>query len=438
MIDDFLLIILLILINGLFSLADYSISRFNSFIEDQKEKSRFGFKTAGKISDNYQKYERTINVGYLISLFAFAWLTRNIIIKLIDLSFINSLISEESFLFDYIRELNLLIFFFTGFLIIIIFGKMLPEVFAKNNIVLSARLSSPIIIAFHIIVKPFVYLLGQIYNFFIWIFGFKLNKTEENQVIQDEIRYLIEESSKLSELDEAEKTIVENVFEFSNTSVSKILTPRNKISAIEINDTKDEIFQKILNDGYSRYPVYKDNIDIILGILNVKDLLVNKFTSNEFNILEIIRKPVFVDENEPIDELLKKMKSQKVHFAVVQDSFNGTTGIITMEDIIEELIGDIQDEYDEEQKNIEKINDNEYCIIASVSIDELNDILSLDLPTHESYKSLGGLILYESGTIPEINEVITIRNYRFTVIKGTKRKIEILKLEILEQDNKEL
>jgi len=269
-------------------------------------------------------------------------------------------------------------------------------------------------------------------NFFERFFGFGLDTEENNQNIHDELKYLIEESSKLSEMDDEGRDLIENVFEFSNTTVKKIMTKRNDISALDIDDELNVIITKIINDGYSRYPVYKDSLDNIIGIVNVKDLFNSYINTPELPILEILRNAVYIIEDELIDNLLKIMKTQKVHLVIVRDEFGGTSGIITMEDILEEIVGEIHDEFDEDKKIFERITDNEIIVEAFIKISDLNKLLKEEIPESELYESLGGYLLQLTGTVPQIGDKIDVGNYSFVIIEGNKRRIQKVKI-ILKQ-----
>ncbi len=426
-----LLFILFLIFYAIFVMGDFSLSRFNSYAEDENSKSNNLFlRLSREISTNFRKYETVFLLGKFISFVILQFL----FLGIYTLWFYH--ISNFNLEFVVNTNFLLLITLETAFIMfVILFGNMIPFLIARSNIVSTSLSLSLIISFFYYVFYPLIIILRLFYNFFEKFFGLDFNKEEKDQNIQDEVKYLIEESSKLGELEESERDIIENALEFSDTYVKNIMTPRNKISAIDIDDSLDIIVNFISEEGYSRYPVYRDSIDNVIGILNVKDFFKNYLLKNEINLLEIIRKPVLVIEDEQIDNLLKIMKSQKVHIVIAKDQFTGTSGLITMEDILEELVGEINDEYDEEQKLSEKISDIEYKINSVISIDELNEHLVHSIPESDDYESFGGYLLYITGTIPDVNQIIEDDFYIFTILKRTKRKIELVKLEIKNNDN---
>jgi len=426
-----LLFILTLIFYAIFVMGDFSLSRFNSYAEDENSKSNNLFlRLSREISTNFRKYETVFLLGKFISFVILQFL----FLGIYTLWFYH--ISNFNLEFVVNTNFLLLITLETVFIMfVILFGNMIPFLIARSNIVSTSLSLSLIITFFYYVFYPLIIILRLFYNFFEKFFGLDFNKEEKDQNIQDEVKYLIEESSKLGELEESERDIIENALEFSDTYVKNIMTPRNKISAIDIDDSLDIIVNFISEEGYSRYPVYRDSIDNVIGILNVKDFFKNYLLKNEINLLEIIRKPVLVNEDEQIDNLLKIMKSQKVHIVIAKDQFTGTSGLITMEDILEELVGEINDEYDEEQKLIEKISDFEYKINSVISIDELNEHLVHSIPESDDYESFGGYLLYITGTIPDVNQIIEDDFYIYTILKRTKRKIELVKLEIKNNDN---
>ncbi len=410
-------------------MAEYSLSRFNSYSEYENSITKNVFyKISFKISNNYKNYDYTFMIGKLLSLIVLQY--QLILLIAYQPSNTDTLLTN----FINANPQTIILYELLFIIIISIFGNILPNIIARNNIIRISLLVSPIIIICYYVFYPLIFVSSISYQIFNNFFGLEKYSDENEQNIQDEIKYLIEESSKLGELDKAELDIIENALDFSETIVKKIMTPRNKIISIDIDEQLSEIINLISEEGYSRYPVYQDSIDNVVGILNVKDFLKNYIKDPNINIKEIIRKPVLVNEDETIDNLLKVMKSQKVHLVIAKDIFNGTSGIITMEDILEEIVGEINDEYDEEQKLCEKISDTEYKINPIVNIDDLNKLLPYPLQDSNDYESLGGYILYLTGAIPHNNQIIDDQYYTFTILKSTKRKIELVKLEVKATD----
>ena len=321
----------------------------------------------------------------------------------------------------------------------IVFGELAPKSMAIQTPEKVALLIALPLRFFYFVFRPFIWILNTAANFILKTVGFSSLSEMEQLHSADELRYLLEESSKSGIIDISDHTLLDNIFEFSDKDIKQIMVPRGKIVGVELSMTLDEIRRKFIAEGYSRMPVYDTSIDNITGIVNAKDLLGFQHNDNDSSLEKIIRKAFFVNEEEHINKLLNFMKRNKIHIVVVIDEFGGTSGIVTMEDIIEEIVGEIQDEYDDEQPLIEKINDKTYIIKATATIDDVNDFLEIDLPESEDYDTVGGLIMSSEGRIPEMGEIIQIGNFDFQIIKRSHRFIETVKLfnkNIIDKDEK--
>jgi len=310
----------------------------------------------------------------------------------------------------------------------IVFGELAPKSMAIQTPEQVALLIALPLRFFYFIFRPFIWILNTAANFILKSVGFSSLSEMEQLHSADELRYILEESSKSGIIDISDHTLLDNIFEFSDKEIKQIMVPRGKIVGVELSMPLDEIRRKFILEGYSRMPVYDTSIDNITGIVNAKDLLAYQETGNNISLDKIIRKASFVNEEEHINKLLNFMKRNKIHIVVVIDEFGGTSGIVTMEDIIEEIVGEIQDEYDDEQPLIEKINEYEFNIKATATIDDVNDALEIDLPESDDYDTVGGLIMSSEGRIPDAGEMIHIGNYDFQITKRSHRFIETVKL----------
>lgn len=430
---DLIIILFFLNLTAVFNSANYSLNRFSSYLEDENitQKSKLQI-IAYNISLNFHNYEYTIHFGYLISLFLYFYY----VISFLDKITLNIL---NIYLLNYEYQILVipikLLLFLLLIIIYVIFGYLLTTFFTKKNIKFFSLLSTPFVLLIYIIFYPIIKLFQLIDKKLEDKSKLESHNLEKRHKISDEVKFLIEETSKLSELDEENINIVENVFEFSSTTVKKIMTPRSEISALEIDSDYNEIINKIVEDGYSRYPVYKENIDNIIGILNVKNILPLLLKQNQFNFQNLLSQPVFVNENEEIGNLLKLMKAKKVHILIVKDEFDSTAGIVTMEDILEEIIGEIHDEFDEIINYYQKINENEYIFKSQIKISDFNSIMPYNIDESEDYESLGGYILYKTSSIPEKNDIIDIDNYKFIILESSKRRIETIKVIIYNKKN---
>ena len=293
----------------------------------------------------------------------------------------------------------------------LIFGELVPKRLAMRNSEKIAFGTIGIVRAISIITAPFVKLLTASTNGVSKLFG--ITGTDEETVTEEEIRMMVDVGEEKGSIKEEEKELINNVFEFNDKVVSEIMIHRKDIYAIDINSDIDNILKELDEYKYSRIPVYEENIDNIVGLLFIKDLLANVKKKDKVKISKIIREPYFVSENKQIDELFRDLQKNKHQLAIVLDEYGGTAGLVTMEDIIEELVGNIFDEYDDEEKEFEKIDDNTFLISGSVSIHDLRKILGVEIPEGE-YDTLSGYLIELLGRIPSDDEKPVIETKRVT------------------------
>ena len=293
----------------------------------------------------------------------------------------------------------------------LIFGELVPKRLAMRNSEKIAFGTIGIVRAISIITAPFVKLLTASTNGVSKLFG--ITGTDEETVTEEEIRMMVDVGEEKGSIREEEKELINNVFEFNDKVVSEIMIHRKDIYAIDINSDIDNILKELDEYKYSRIPVYEENIDNIVGLLFIKDLLANVKKKDKVKISKIIREPYFVSENKQIDELFRDLQKNKHQLAIVLDEYGGTAGLVTMEDIIEELVGNIFDEYDDEEKEFEKIDDNTFLISGSVSIHDLRKILEVEIPEGE-YDTLSGYLIELLGRIPSDDEKPVIETKRVT------------------------
>ena len=278
-----------------------------------------------------------------------------------------------------------------------------------------------------IVTAPFVKLLTFSTNMISKIFG--VGEAEEEVVTEEEIKMMIDEGEEKGTIERGEKQLLNNVFEFNDIIVSEVMTPRTEMYAIDINSDINDTLDEIDEFKYSRIPVYEDNIDDIKGILFVKDILKPLKNNKRVDIKKLIREPYFVPESKDIDELFKEMQQNKVQIAIAIDEYGGTAGLITMEDIIEELVGNIFDEYDEEEVDYKKIDENTYILSGTITSYELKKIFNIELPDGD-YETLSGYLIDKLGRIPDENEhpVIEDENLTYKVEEIDDKRIKYVKV----------
>jgi len=256
---------------------------------------------------------------------------------------------------------------------------------------------------------------------------------------EDELKQVIDASSLSGTIDKTEHELIKSVLQFSDITAKEIMVPRPDIVALDISMPRDVLIRKVIEEGYSRLPVYKGTIDHIIGVIYSKDLL-SLFEHRSLIILQDIIRPVhFIPESKKISLLLREFQQNKVHLGIVIDEYGGTEGIVTMEDIVEEIVGDILDEYDEMRKSVEQASDGSVIVDAALSIADFNVQFRAQLPEAPDYETLAGYLQKITGKLPESNEEIKTENFLFTILTKSARRIRqvkvtpSLKLSVIEE-----
>lgn len=314
--------------------------------------------------------------------------------------------------------------------LVLVFGEITPKSFAKNHAEQCALMFAEPLSAFMIVLKPVVMVFKVIQKLF-------KPKTEQPSVTEDELKYIIDEIEEQGVLEEQESDLVRSALEFDEITVDEILIPRVNVIAIEKNTPFNEIKEKFLTDMYSRLPVYEKNIDNIIGVITNKSFF-RLMNENKENISDIIQEIIHISDLKLISEALKEMQKSKMHMAVVMDQYGGTKGIITLEDIIEELVGEIYDENDEIIAHFVKTGDNEYEVSGELSISDMLE--NLDMPEDKiecSGNSVGGWIMELLGHVAVENETVQSDIFKMTVLSMEDQKILKIHLEIVPKDTEE-
>ncbi|MBN1075817.1 HlyC/CorC family transporter [Clostridium botulinum] len=310
--------------------------------------------------------------------------------------------------------------------LVLIFGEITPKSIAKQKAEsVALKVGKPIRLTV-IIFKPFVYIFTAISSFFIKILGGD-PKASEPFITEEELKTMVGVSEEEGVLENVEKEMIFNVFDFADLQVKDVMVQRVDISALDSEATYDDVLKLIKEEQFSRIPIYNQTIDDIIGILNVKDLLMLENPRENFKMEKYIREPYYTFEFKKIVELFKEMKKERNHIAVVLDEYGGTVGIITIEDLIEEIVGDIEDEYDDANTSIEVIKDNEYIVDGSVRLHDIGDLIGIDMESDE-FDSVGGLIIGELGRMPEEKEEIECDSMKFIVENIDKNRIKKVRI----------
>jgi gliding motility-associated protein GldE len=311
--------------------------------------------------------------------------------------------------------------------LLLLFGEVLPKVYASRNNIKFAKLIAYPVAALDRVLSP---ISLPMRSATIYLQN-KLGKQKTNFSV-DQLSQALELTAT-GETSTEEQKILEGIVSFGNTDTKQVMSPRIDIFALEIMESFDVIYQKIIEKGFSRIPVYRDNIDHIEGVLFVKDLL-PYINTNEFDWKTLIREPFFVPENKKLDNLLKDFQSMKSHLAIVVDEYGGTSGLVSLEDVLEEIVGDISDEFDDEPFNFNKIDDQNYIFEGKINLKDFYRIIEVDEEVFEIKKgeaeTLAGFILEILGNFPKKGQKISFENCLFTIESVDKKRIKQIKVTI--------
>jgi len=319
--------------------------------------------------------------------------------------------------------------------VMLIFGEAVPKTLAaKNAERVALKIVKPVKFVL-LIMRPIVFLLSNITKFFLRLLGQK-NLDDANTITEAELKSIVDLSHEEGVIKEAELEMINNVFDFKESTAIEVMTPRTDIIAIEDMESHSSIMDIFEKERFSRLPVYKEDLDHIIGVINFKDFIFQKTDALNFDIKAIMRDVLFSYETKEISELFKEMRAQSAQMAIILDEYGGTSGIVTIEDLMEEIVGEIGDEFDTEEEKIIKISDNEYLVDGMAKIDDFNEFTGINLVS-EDFQSIGGYCIGITNDIPDEGDVIESGNIVFEVIKVAKNRIEELKVTIKAEDMKE-
>ncbi|HCJ56035.1 hemolysin family protein [Lutispora sp.] len=430
-------ILLLIGINAFFAASEMAIvsirqSKLKPLIEEGNK--------AAKIVDNFieepSKLLATIQVGITFAgFFASALSAKTLavylaeVLKKSNLAIISTYADSFSFIF-----ITMLMAYIT-----LVLGELVPKRMALQwSDKVALAVAKPILFLSKI-AFPIVKLLTFSTNFIVKMFGGSA-ENNSSQITEEEIRLMINVGEERGIIRETETEMINSIFEFDDTVVKEVMTPRTDIAAININASLEEIMEVIVEEHFSRIPVYEDTIDNIVGLLYVKDLFGMMKYGKEFKVSlkDIIRPAYFVPEYKKIDELFKEMQKSKTHIAIVIDEYGGTAGLITIEDLLEEIVGNIFDEYDDVVLEYEQLDDNTYLINGMLSIDEVNDIMHTELPEDElEFDTISGMVLSLSGKMPEVGDEVEFDGVQFRIEEVDDKRITKIKVKKQSEETKE-
>ena len=410
MLAQLIVLFILILVNAYFAASEIAyISLNDAKIEKQAKEGNKKAKQIEKMLKTPSKFLATIQIGitlagFLSSAFASDAFAEKLAPMLYDLMPFISLIAWKNIS---IVVITIILSFFT-----LIFGELVPKRLAMKHYEKIAFGTIGVIRFIATVTSPFVKLLTACTNGVSKLFG--VGENEEESVTEEEIKMMVDQGQEKGTIKQEEKELINNVFELNDITVSEIMRHRKDIFAVDINISTDELLEELSQEEYrySRIPVYDETIDEIKGILYVKDVLKN-INKKNFKVKNVVKEAYFVSQNRLINEVFRELQKNKKQIAIIIDEYGGTAGLITMEDILEELVGDIYDEYDEEEREFEKIDDNTYLLSGSMPIYDVNKILDADIPEGD-YDTISGYLQDKLGRVPDDEETPIIDTEKVT------------------------
>ena len=423
---EILLQVILILVNAFFAGTEMAVVSLNA--TKLRKMQEEGDKIAGKLLsmvEDSSAFLSTIQVaitlaGYLGAAFAgenFApvlssWLYNDLGFQLIPLTALNSVA---------IIIITIILSYFT-----LVFGELVPKRIALQKSYEWAKMACGVIRGMAFVLRPVIWLLSVSVNGVLRLLHMKVEAEEEN-VTEDEIRMMVDLGEERGAIQSNEKELIDNIFEFNNTTAEDVMVHRTDMVMIWVGDTPEEILRTIRDSGISRFPVYDEDADDIVGILNTRDYLLNAQLAKPRSLRELLRPAYFVPESVRTDVLFRDMQSKKVHLAIVVDEYGGTSGLVTMEDLLEEIVGNIYDEFDpQEEKDIEQVDENLWRVSGSCELDQVSETLGVEFPEDVESDTLGGLVFAQLSAIPQDGSQIEVDTcgLHIKVLELTDRRVE--------------
>ncbi|WP_369712830.1 hemolysin family protein [Leptotrichia sp. HSP-342] len=334
----------------------------------------------------------------------------------------------------YAENLFVGISFFVLIVLILIFSEMVPRLIARNNIYGVSRTLIIPLNTIRIVLKPLIRLFIHISRFIVGIFKIKV-KDQMFEITEDEILTFLKAGTESGVFEEGEEEMITSIFEFSETTVKEILTPRRDVFALEAESKIDDVWDEILDQGFTRIPIYTETIDKIVGTVHMKDLLrYDKQTGENPLIKDFMKEAYFVPITKSLIELLEEFKLKQLHMAIVIDEYGGTQGIVTIEDLLEEIVGEIRDEFDQEEENIQQIREKIFDIKGDTPIEEVNDKLNIEIPLSEEYDTISGYIQDKLGKVADVFDQVKGDKFILKVTDMDNKRVERIRAIIIDQE----
>lgn len=432
MVFDLFITFILILVNGFFVCAEFAFVKVRASqldIKAQTGSSRA--KLAKSLLEKLDAYLSATQLGITLASLALGAVGEEVISHLVTILFDKAGWANgapNAHTFSLPIALALLTYFH------VTLGEQIPKMIGIKYSMAAVLIIAWPMRVFYFICSPFIWFLNKSSNVALHIMGVK--KPEEEFHSEEELRLILTESEEGGAIKPSENELIQNVFDFDDRIVKQIMVPQNRVIALDVELGRQEVTKQIIEEGFSRFPIYLGDIDNIVGIVHTKDLL-RTLMDNKFRSMKDIMRPVhFVPESMKINELLRDFQKHHFQMAIVTNEFGSTAGLVTMEDVIEELVGEIQDEHDEEMPNVEKKSDTEFVVNAQAAITDVNEALPIALPENPQYETVSGYINFIFGRIPAVNDRRKKDGYEIVIVKRNRQSVDSVKFTVLDDNAK--
>lgn len=407
----FWLLLVLLIISAFFSASEVAFSNVNKIrLKHYVDEKRRGAKKALYISEHFDKAIATILVGNNLAKIAAATIASSVLVSIFGTS------------------TGILLSILVTTVVILLIGEFLPKAIAKARAETFSLALANILYVFIKLFSPISWIFTQLKRLLTKVI---LPQQNRPSVTEEEIKIMVEISEQEGVINKSEKELVHRSLDFDNILVGEILTPRPDMVAVEVNQSIEEIKNVFLKEKYSRIPVYEDNIDNVIGILSEREFFAALIQNKQVDLRSLLLKPLFVVESMKIASLLPELQKLKTHMAIVIDEYGGTAGLITMEDILEEIVGEIWDEHDEQVKVVSQLDEKTYLFSADYSLEDFARLTKVELPD-SSYHTIGGWLVEEFERVPQQGEQLYYENLMLTIDEVDNRRIRKVRVEIRE------
>ena len=427
---EFLLIFVVVGLNAFFVASEFAlVSVRRTRVQKLAAEGSKGALAALRLLDNPTQFISAVQLGVTLASLALGWVGEPTIAQLL-LPVADAVAGETSAL--YIAHIVAIVIAFSIITFLhVVLGELVPKMFALERSETFAVIAARPLEIFAKVFSPILWILNYAGRLFAKLLGLSSNLDHTSIYTEDEIRQLIALSQESGQINKEEQTLINKVFEFSETTVKEAMIPRTEIIAVPESSKFDEIATAFQEHGYSRLPVYRGSLDDIAGFVHSKDLVAHTKRTKSFKLADVLHKPNYVVDTARLEDVLRQMQKEKFHFGFVVDEHGGVEGIITLEDLLEEIVGDISDEHDTEiDEQIEEQPDGSYLLDGGLAVRDLNRRLELNLPVSEGYTTIAGFLMSEAGQILNEGQTVAFNGHIFTVEKVEKRRIKQVRMEI--------